>query len=73
MQGRYRVLNWTDYHRNFFAALKMEKRMMGLLLFFIVVIVMLVTVLFFPKAPLNEESYWSEHPEHKREIGDLDV
>jgi len=38
MQGRYRVLNWTDYHRNFFAALKMEKRMMGLLLFFIVVI-----------------------------------
>lgn len=38
MAGRYRVLNWTDYHRNFFAALKMEKRMMGLLLFFIVVI-----------------------------------
>ena len=38
MEGRYRVLNWTDYHRNFFAALKMEKRMMGLLLFFIVVI-----------------------------------
>jgi len=37
-EGRYRVLNWTDYHRNFFAALKMEKRMMGLLLFFIVVI-----------------------------------
>ena len=43
------------------------------LLFFIVVIVMIVTVLFFPKAPLNEESYWSEHPEQKREIGDLDV
>ncbi len=38
LQGRYRVLNWTDYHRNFFAALKMEKRMIGLLLFFIVVI-----------------------------------
>jgi lipoprotein-releasing system permease protein len=38
MSGRYRILNWTDYHRNFFAALKMEKRMMGLLLFFIVVI-----------------------------------
>jgi lipoprotein-releasing system permease protein len=38
LQGHYRVLNWTDYHRNFFAALKMEKRMMGLLLFFIVVI-----------------------------------
>ena len=38
LRGRYRVLNWTDYHRNFFAALKMEKRMMGLLLFFIVVI-----------------------------------
>ncbi len=38
LHGRYRVLNWTDYHRNFFAALKMEKRMMGLLLFFIVVI-----------------------------------
>lgn len=38
LDGRYRVLNWTDYHRNFFAALKMEKRMMGLLLFFIIVI-----------------------------------
>lgn len=38
LSGRYRVLNWTDYHRNFFAALKMEKRMMALLLFFIVVI-----------------------------------
>lgn len=38
MNGIYRVLNWTDYHRNFFAALKMEKRMMGLLLFLIVVI-----------------------------------
>lgn len=36
--GLFRVLNWTDYHRNFFAALKMEKRMMGLLLFFIVAI-----------------------------------
>ena len=36
--GLYRVLNWTDYHRNFFAALETEKRMMGLLLFFIVVI-----------------------------------
>jgi len=36
--GLFRVLNWTDYHRNFFAALDTEKRMMGLLLFFIVVI-----------------------------------
>ena len=38
MSGLYRVLNWTDYHRNFFAALKMEKRMMGLLLFLVVLI-----------------------------------
>jgi len=38
LDGLYRVLNWTDYHRNFFAALEMEKRMMGLLLFLIVVI-----------------------------------
>lgn len=36
--GLYRVSDWTDQHRNFFAAVKMEKRMMGLLLFFIVVI-----------------------------------
>ena len=36
--GLFRVLNWTDYHRNFFAALDTEKRMMSLLLFFIVVI-----------------------------------
>lgn len=41
--------------------------------FLSIVVVMLVTVLFFPKAPLNEESYWSERPEHRREIGDLDV
>ncbi|MEL6711411.1 MAG: lipoprotein-releasing ABC transporter permease subunit [Pseudomonadota bacterium] len=34
----YRLLNWTDYHRNFFAALQMEKRMLGLLLFLIVLI-----------------------------------
>jgi len=38
LPGAYRVLNWTDYHRNFFAALKMEKRMMGVLLFLLVVI-----------------------------------
>jgi lipoprotein-releasing system permease protein len=36
--GLYRVLNWTDFHRNFFSALETEKRMIGLLLFFIVVI-----------------------------------
>ena len=36
--GLFRVSDWTDQHRNFFSALKMEKRMMGLLLFFIVVI-----------------------------------
>jgi len=38
LSGAYRVLNWTDYHRNFFAALKMEKRMMGVLLFLLVLI-----------------------------------
>ncbi len=38
MTGAYRVLNWTDYHRHFFAALKMEKRMIGLLLSLIIVI-----------------------------------
>ncbi len=37
-KGWFRVIDWTDQHRNFFAALRMEKRMMGLLLFFIVVI-----------------------------------
>lgn len=36
--GIYRVLSWSDQHRNFFSALQMEKRMMGLLLFFIIVI-----------------------------------
>jgi len=28
-RGYFRVTDWTDQHRNFFAALKMEKRMMG--------------------------------------------
>jgi len=37
-RGWFHVTDWTDRHRNFFAALRMEKRMMGLLLFFIVVI-----------------------------------
>jgi len=37
-RGWFHVTDWTDQHRNFFAALRMEKRMMGLLLFFIVVI-----------------------------------
>ncbi|MGV6827559.1 MAG: lipoprotein-releasing ABC transporter permease subunit [bacterium] len=37
-EGYFRVLSWKDYHRNFFAALQMEKRMIGLLLFFIIVI-----------------------------------
>ena len=36
-KGRFRVLNWTDYHRNSCGA-EDEKRMTGVLLFFIVVI-----------------------------------
>ncbi len=36
--GLFRVLNWTDYHKNFFSALDTEKRMMAVLLFFIIVI-----------------------------------
>ncbi|RKZ08941.1 hypothetical protein DRQ53_13095 [bacterium] len=44
-------------------------------IFIVVVVVMIVTVLFFPKAPLNEESYWSQKSDshYEREIGDLDV
>lgn len=43
-------------------------------IFLLVLIVMIVTVLFFPKAPLNEESYWSQEKiPPRREIGDLDV
>jgi uncharacterized membrane protein len=42
-------------------------------IFALIVVVMLVTVLFFPKAPLNEESYWSQDVAPRREIGDLDV
>lgn len=36
--GLFRVLNWTDYHRNFFAALETEKRMMSLILSLIVAV-----------------------------------
>ena len=35
---KYIILNWTDYHKNFFSALEMEKRMIGLLLSLIIVI-----------------------------------
>jgi len=36
--GFYRVSDWTFQHRNFFSALRTEKRMMGLILFLIVAV-----------------------------------
>ncbi len=36
--GTYRVVDWTQYHRNFFAALRTEKRMMSIILFLIVAV-----------------------------------
>ncbi|MGQ9660563.1 MAG: lipoprotein-releasing ABC transporter permease subunit [Thermochromatium sp.] len=36
--GIYRLVDWTQVHRNFFSALAMEKRMMGLILFLIVAV-----------------------------------
>jgi lipoprotein-releasing system permease protein len=36
--GLFRVTDWTQSHRNFFSALKTEKRMMGLILFLIVAV-----------------------------------
>jgi len=38
LPGRYRVTDWTLQHRNFFRALRTEKRMMGLILFLIVAV-----------------------------------
>jgi lipoprotein-releasing system permease protein len=38
LPGRYRVSDWTLQHRNFFRALRTEKRMMGLILFLIVAV-----------------------------------
>jgi lipoprotein-releasing system permease protein len=38
LPGRYRVSDWTQQHRNFFRALRTEKRMMGLILFLIVAV-----------------------------------
>jgi len=38
LPGAYRVSDWTLQHRNFFRALRMEKRMMGLILFLIVAV-----------------------------------
>lgn len=38
LPGMYRVTDWTMHHRNFFSALKTEKRMMGLILFLIVAV-----------------------------------
>jgi lipoprotein-releasing system permease protein len=37
-EGWFRVADWTMQHRNFFSALKTEKRMMGLILFLIVAV-----------------------------------
>jgi lipoprotein-releasing system permease protein len=36
--GLFRVTDWTQSHRNFFAALETEKRMMGVILFLIVAV-----------------------------------
>ncbi len=38
LPGSYRVTDWTMHHRNFFRALRTEKRMMGLILFLIVAV-----------------------------------
>lgn len=38
LPGRYRITDWTQQHRNFFSALRTEKRMMGLILFLIVAV-----------------------------------
>jgi lipoprotein-releasing system permease protein len=36
--GLYRVIDWTQHHKNFFAALSTEKRMMTVILFLIVAV-----------------------------------
>lgn len=36
--GIYRVIDWTQHHQNFFAALRTEKRMMSIILFLIVAV-----------------------------------
>jgi lipoprotein-releasing system permease protein len=36
--GVYRVIDWTQHHQNFFAALRTEKRMMSIILFLIVAV-----------------------------------
>ena len=36
--GAYRVIDWTQHHQNFFAALRTEKRMMSIILFLIVAV-----------------------------------
>lgn len=38
LPGIYYVSDWTDQHRNFFRALRTEKRMMGIILFLIVMV-----------------------------------
>ncbi len=38
LDGVYRVTDWTQVHRNFFAALRTEKRMMTIILFLIVAV-----------------------------------
>ncbi|MGD2082685.1 MAG: lipoprotein-releasing ABC transporter permease subunit [Chromatiales bacterium] len=38
LPGRFRLSDWTMEHRNFFSALRIEKRMMGIILFLIVAV-----------------------------------
>lgn len=38
-----------------------------------IAVMMIVTAVAFPKAPINEESYWTQEETAPREVGDLDV
>jgi lipoprotein-releasing system permease protein len=38
LEGAYRIIDWTQHHQNFFAALRTEKRMMSIILFLIVAV-----------------------------------
>ena len=44
-----------------------------IVIFAAVVVMMLVTVFTFPRAPLNEESYWERQVLPQREVSDLDA
>jgi uncharacterized membrane protein len=63
--------SWGDIRSNLSSGIIPWQVPVGLVV--LVLLVMLVTVFFFPRAPLNEDSYWDTTAHVSREVPDIDA